>query len=343
MKRNSWTVEEQAYFLKRTGELLGRGYPLTEAIESLIFYLPEKKQKQIQNCLAELKEGYPLFQILAGLHFHKDLVGYVFFAEQHGGLAAAFQDASEIMLKRNKDLQRLLKLLYYPAVLIFITIVLFFFVENLLLPKFITLFRSMNLEENFFTQVVYLFGKLLPLFLAGVIIVSASTFLYHFVFFRKKTPLEQKKKLILLPYVGPLLKMLYSHYFSVQLSYLLSGGLSIFEALHLFEQNSQQPLYKQAGAEIKRKLIGGERLETILASLPIFEKELATIIKHGQENGRLDKELYFYSRFCLERLEALTEKTLKILQPLLYLLIGLLIVSMYLAVLLPMFHLLDGI
>ncbi len=128
----------------------------------------------------------------------------------------------------------------------------------------------------------------------------------------------------------------------MQLSYLLNGGLSISEALSLFEKNEKQPFYSVLGKAVKLKLREGNKLEDILVSFPFFDRELSNIIRHGQKNGRLDQELTFFSRHCLHKIEEKTEKLLKIIQPVLYMFIGFLIVSMYLAVLLPMFHLLEG-
>lgn len=149
--------------------------------------------------------------------------------------------------------------------------------------------------------------------------------------------------LISIPVVGKLLKLLYTHYFSIQLSFLLSGGLSVSEALLLFERNLRQPFYSQLAETIKEKLVTGEKLETILSSFSFFETEFSMIVKHGQENGKLEQELLFFSKHCLIIMEEIIEKSLKTIQPILYLFIGFLVVSMYLAILLPMFHLLDGI
>lgn len=342
MKKRKWTLQEQSLLLKRTGELLARGYPLSEAIESISFQLPQKKKAEVRESLAVLKEGYPFHQILSNLKFNQHLIGYVYFAEQHGGLANAFREGSEMMLKRDGDFEKLKKLLVYPLLLIFITAVLFVFVENLILPRFSSLFQSMQLEQNFFTKVVYYFGDVFPFFITGGFIISLLLLSYFFFHFRKLPQIRQKKILTSIPVVGLFFKLFNTHYFSIQMSYLLAGGLSIHEALRLFEHNDKQPFYKELGEEIKLGLRRGDGLEDILIAFPFFEKELANIIRHGQKNGKLDSELFFFSRYCLNLLEERTEKLLKIIQPCLYLLIGLLIVSMYLAVLLPMFHLLEG-
>jgi competence protein ComGB len=124
---------------------------------------------------------------------------------------------------------------------------------------------------------------------------------------------------------------------------LLSGGLSVLEALIMFEDYQQQPFYGGICRELRRSLSKGERLDNILSNFTVFEPELAFIIKHGQESGKLPQELAFYSKHCIKILEAKTEKVLKIIQPCLYLGIGLVVVALYLAIMLPMFHMLEGL
>ncbi|UII54836.1 type II secretion system F family protein [Cytobacillus spongiae] len=343
MKSDKWSTEEQVLFLKRTGELLERGYPLSEAIESLLYHFPQKRKDAILCCLAELKEGFPFHRILSQLQFNTNLIGFVYFAEQHGGLATAFQDGSELLLKREHDLQKVKKLLSYPLILMSVTAFMFVFVHNVLLPRFTSLFQSMSIQTNMFTRFISLVGNILPFILAIFLLIVLGGLLYYVKWFRRASPIRQKLHLMKIPLVNSFLRLLYTHYFSVQLSYLLSSGLSIFEALLLFENNQEQPFYRQIGKRIKGKLATGEKLETILKQLTFFEGELVHIVKHGQENGKLDQELYFYSRHCLHLLEYKTEKAMKVIQPIIYLFLGVLIVSMYLAVLLPMFHLLEGI
>lgn len=342
MRRHKWSLQEQSQFLKRTGELLSRGYPLSEAIESILFQLPRKKKIEVSECLSDLREGYPFYQILSKLQFNQHLIGYVYFAEQHGGLAHAFQEGSEMMLKRDKDFEKLKKLLVYPSLLILITCILFIFVDYIILPRFTSLFSSMKLKANFFMNVVSFMGNIMPYLLGLFALFSAVLFCYYLLIFRRNSHVKQKSMLVSIPVAGAFLKLFYSHYFSIQISYLLSGGLSIHEALSMFEKNKKQPLYQELGTRIKENLRRGERLEDILKGYSFLEKELPQIIRHGQKNGKLDQELAFFSKHCLMLIEERSEKLLKTIQPILYSIIGLMIVFMYLAVLLPMFNLLEG-
>lgn len=343
MKRRNWTINEQAVLLKRIGELLARGYPIAEAIESISLHLPKNRKEELYQCLVDLRNGISFHDILNNLGFQKDLIGYVYFAEQHGSFAEALLEGSNLAIVKENDRKKLLKLLQYPALLLGITSFLFMFVQKSLLPKFTSLYASMSLETNFFMNVLYSFDAYFPLFVMVLVLLSAIGGIYYVFGFRKISVLHQRSKLVRIPIAGRILRLLFTHYFSVQLSFLLAGGISVLEALLLFEKNERQLFYSQLGMEIKEKLLTGETLESILASFPFFENEFPMIIKHGQENGKLEQELLFFSQHCVLNMEERIEKSLKMIQPILYLFIGFLVVSMYLAILLPMFNLLDGI
>lgn len=342
MRKHKWTIKEQADFLKKTGELLNRGYPLAEAIHSLTYQMKKSQKERIIQSLEYLKEGHPFYKILLEMNFNQTLIGFVYFAEQHGSVADAFEEGSKMMLKRGGDLQKLRKIVFYPIVLMIITIFLFIFVERILLPKYSSLFLSMDLSPNVFTKLVYIVGDILPLILYVFAFSLLFAIGFYFLQFRKLSPIKQKTLLVKLPIIGDFYRLLTTHYFTVQLSYLLGGGLSILESLKLFEQHINTTFDRQLGHEIQKKLTTGKELEDILKEYVFFERELPFIVKHGHENGKLHQELFIFSKHCMEKLEEKTERMLKTIQPILYSIIGIVIVSMYLAILLPMFRLLDG-
>ncbi|MSO01219.1 type II secretion system F family protein, partial [Bacillus paralicheniformis] len=58
MKKVKWTLKEQCDFLKKVGELLSRGYSLSEAMASASLQLPLEKKLQLQEVIYQLKEGF---------------------------------------------------------------------------------------------------------------------------------------------------------------------------------------------------------------------------------------------------------------------------------------------
>ncbi|WP_445490471.1 competence type IV pilus assembly protein ComGB [Niallia sp. 03133] len=342
MRKNKWSLTEQALLLKSIGELLERGYSLSEAAHSTLYYLPYYKQEEIRACISSLKGGESFYENLKKLYFNDQIISYVFFAERHGGFAAAFQDASGMILSRQETVKKIKNTLFYPIFLIAFTCILFLFVQHMLLPQFTSLFLSMDLKKNIFMILVVGAGKVIPATSIIIIVALFLLLLYHSLFFKNLTRMTQLNLLIQIPLIGRYFSLYNTHIISLQLSYLLSSGFSIYECLQFFQQNKQQRIFAEVGTVIMENLRMGVRLEQAFDSIPFFEKELWRILQHGQENGKLDQELHYFSTFCINTFQDGVNKIIKIIQPSLYALVGGLIISLYLAVLLPMFQLLDG-
>ncbi|WP_400242357.1 competence type IV pilus assembly protein ComGB [Niallia sp. JL1B1071] len=343
MKRNKeWTNLEQARFLKCIGELLDRGYSMAEAVQSSRYYMPECRMEDINACYGSLKGGETFFENLVRLNFDHQVISFVYFAEKHGGFATAFQDASKMIQHKQDTIKKLRRILSYPLFLLLFTFVLFFFVQSILIPKFNSIFLTMNINKNFFLLFVQLIGKIIPFLFAFLLLLLISSFFYYYLYFRKLDIIVQMNLLARIPYIGKIVRRYFSYLLSLQLSYLLSSGFSIYECLQFFEENKEQRLYSQIGIIAISQLKKGVRLDQAFMLFDFFDKELLQIIQHGQENGKLDQEFYYYGNHCLMQIEENIQKTMKVLQPTLYSVVGILIVSIYLSVLMPMFQLLDG-
>jgi competence protein ComGB len=339
----SWTLLEQGDFLKKMGELLERGYSYSDAVESLLYQMPQKRHLELRASLEELRAGQPLHTVFATLKFQKDLVGYIYFADKHGGMLEAISEGSKLTLNKNITLQKLKKIIIYPAFLFFMTNILFLFVEQTLLPQYFSLYDSMGLEVNVFTKVVATFGVMLPRITVFFLLTIILLLIVYFFYFIKLPILNQRKFLLKIPFIGPAIRLIQTQYFTLQLGYLLSGGLSVHESLHLFESAPRNIFYRDISIIINGRLKRGENLPQILMELNFFEKELPIVVNHGQTNGRLERELLFFSKSCLTKLEERIEKSLKHMQPILYGVIAFLVISMYLSIMIPMFRLLNGI
>ncbi|WP_312092216.1 competence type IV pilus assembly protein ComGB [Niallia sp.] len=343
MKKNKrWTNLEQARFLKCIGELLDRGYSMSEAVQSSRYYMPNRRLEDINACYGSLKGGETFFENLVKLNFDRQVISFVYFAEKHGGFATAFQDASKMIQNKQDTIKKLSKLLSYPIFLLLFTFVLFFFVQSILIPKFNSIFLSMNINKNFFLLFVQFIGKVIPFLFAFLLIFLVSSFFYYNLHFRKLDIIVQMNLLAQIPYIGKMVRRYFSYVLSLQLSYLLSSGFSIYECLQFFQENKEQRLYSQIGIIAISQLKKGLRLDRAFVSFDFLDKELLQIIQHGQENGKLDQEFYYFGNHCLIQIEENLNKTMKVLQPTLYSVVGILIISIYLSVLMPMFQLLDG-
>lgn len=341
--KSKWRIKEQAVFISKLGELLSHGYPLAEAIHFLEFQESKKKAEDFTQAIQDLRNGHPLHQVLTHLNFHPQLVSYIFYGEQCGDLNRALIEGGRYWKKRTEDLDKVKKLMVYPIFLFFFVNIVFYILQSVLLPKFQTIFFTMDVEQNIILKLLVASSVILPVIPFILLALLLFFFLLKQFWFNKLCPLRQRRILLNIPLAGTFIKLYETYFFASQFSGLLSGGLSINESIKLFSVNQQQPFYQKLCSIIKDDLIEGRSLEMIFQELPYFDRNLPLIAANGQKYGRLDSELLHYSRFLLEKIEERMNSILKIIQPLMFSLIGLLIVSIYLAVLLPMFSLLEGI
>lgn len=329
--------------MKHLSELLEKGYSLNQGIEFLQLQLLQKRIDELNQCMARLKEGEKFHQTLADMKFNRDIVGFLYFADHHGDMPTALREGGEMAEKKLHHYNRFVKVIRYPIILLLIVAIMFWAIQTILLPQFQSLYSSMNVQHSFLTAAIFKFLAALKILGAIPLILIPLLSCFYVFRYRKKSPSEKIKFWTSFPLIKKPIILFISYYFSTQLSSMLKGGLSIYESLMMFEKQSHLPFYKQEAAEFKKLLSRGERLEQIIRSRAYFEKELAVIIAHGQSKGTLDRELQDYSHFAIQRLENKMDAFLNKLQPLLFSSIGIIILSLYLAIMLPLFKLISSI
>ncbi|MBM7701546.1 competence type IV pilus assembly protein ComGB [Metabacillus iocasae] len=336
-KRKKWTLEQQSKFLIQLSQLLEKGYTLSHALEFLQFQLPHNLREQIHHSLLQLKSGDSLHSVFSTLHFHKDVLSYLYFAEQHGDIYFALREGGKMLHQKVKNMKQFQKLIQYPIVLLFFMMAILFMLSTILLPQFQTLYQSLGHKQSswlmFFMKGLSLFPYMLPLFVLFLLIS-------YLIFKRLRTslsPIQQVNFLLKVPVVKKIVLLFNSYFFAIHISNLLKGGLSIYDCLQLFEKQYHYAFFKGEASYLMQQLSAGLQLDDIIRGRTYYDDEMANIITHGQLNGNLSQELYDYSSFMIERIEAIIHKSLHFVQPLLFSLIGLVILLMYLGVMVPMF------
>lgn len=343
-ERREWRLQEQVLLLKRLGELLEKGYSLLQALEFLRFQFSLKKQGQLQHITEELKNGQSLHDAFHQLMFHPDILSYLFYAQRHGDIPFALQQGSILLQRKDKHQKDMMKILRYPLFLSLFLVGILAIFNLVLLPQFEILYSSLRASSSSsITDHIMLFMQILPYMIGGSFLFIIFVACIYMFYMKKLPPMQRMNILIRIPLVKTFLILTNSHYFSVQLSGLLQGGLSVLEALTLMNQQKHHPFFQCEAARIEALLSTGEQLDSIIMKSNYYEHELSYIIAHGQANGSLATELGDYSELIIEKIEGKMNRIFVMIQPLLFTGIGIIVVLMYLAMIMPMFQMMDSI
>ncbi|MHC2450551.1 competence protein ComGB [Bacillus altitudinis] len=344
-KRTSkpWSKKEQAEFLSKLAQLIQAGYTLVDALTMVNIQLSKKQQQRLTPGIQWLLEGEPFYVVLERLHFQREAVAILCFSEKHGSLARALEQSARFLEKKIMQVDTFKRMLRYPIFLMFTVFVVLIIVQQMIVPQFSLLYSSMNTSMTWLIQGMFGLFQFLHALLLMIGCICICLFGYYELFFKKKSTLEKLKVISRLPVVFKGVQLMHTYLFSLQLSGLLQAGLSIYESLQAFKQQTYLPFLQEMSEQMIGELRKGENMEHQISRSPFFERHFAAVIKHGEASGMLAREMYTYSQFLLENAELKIEKWVSWLQPVIYGLTAFLILIVYLSILLPMYQLMEQV
>lgn len=335
MRRKKWHLLNKADFLERIGSLMKQGYTLANSLE--LYGLNEKPHVRqiIEQMLEQLQEGDPLYDVLERYGFPSDTVSTIYFFE-YDNLPEGLIHSGKALRKREQLKQKLDQLLQYPLFLLWLAAILIYMMTRYIFPQFTMLFSSTEDELPTLTNMMIRLIEVLPIVFLVILGTAVFISIYYFTRFRKQSPTQQITGLLKIPFINSMTRLVLTHRFSISFSTLLQAGTSINEAINIFERQTHSLFFQQEAAVIKLRLQSGESLEEIMRSRPAFTPELSAVIRHGHLNGQLADELSVYAHMLFDKIEAKMQKFFRMLQPVIFAVIGALILLMFLAMMLPL-------
>ncbi len=341
--KHSLNYEEKAEFLVRTGKLLEQGYTISDCIDFFLKYEKKKLKPALYVMLQQLQNGSSFSDTLVVLQMPKNIISFVYYAEHYGDLAHGLIKGGDLLRKIEENKRKLEKLLKYPIFLLWIITVFSIILYQYLFPQFLLLFSSINIQLPFISRIFLYIIDQLPYYFATTFILAFLLLTYFIFVIRKKGGIYKARLICRFPIIGHFYRVMITYYFSINLSCLIKSGMSILEALSIFHKQESEKYVGEEAQQIIMKLEKGEPLHLALIDNTVYLKELAYIVDHGQANGRLDEELDHYSQWLLEEFDHKLKKIFMIIQPTLFLFIGITVLLMFASVLLPIFSLIEGL
>lgn len=339
--KKRWKIQDQAKLFTRLGQLLERGYSLPTALEFIMLNETEARKRDLQLILEKLTQGSPLYTTFDMLHFSNEGLSYIYFSEKYGELANGLLNAGGMLNKKEIYRKKVGKLVRYPLFLIVFIWILFSIMQEVLIPQFIQLYESMNLPPSKIILFISFLKSLFPTFLITCCLLMLLSISFYYFNYRKKSPITKQIFLCKFPVIKYIVKKYNTYFFSFHFGNLLGSGFSINDAFTVFMEQNHSTFYKEEANRIRMLLLEGEKLESILKASSYYEQELATVIIHGQANSILPDELLVYSKLILDEAEETLKLWLRVLQPTIIIFVGIGVVLMYLAVMLPLFNMIQ--
>ncbi len=315
--------------------LLSSGVPLIDSIASI-----SAEQKGVwRNMLTDIRESLAGGSTLARAMqtypsiFPSFYTGMVEAGENSGKLTDVLLKLADYLESETSIKNRVKTALIYPAFMTSISILIIAFLFTFVIPKITSIFEGTSATLPFITIVLIWISDILKSFwwlLLGII--AGASFL-----FRKLK--ETKKELIdsiLLRDPSGILMGLYMLRFSMTMGFLLSGGLPILYAMQLTSKATGNVVLENRIMAAQNLVSQGAKLST---SLEGFPPTLLQVIATGEQTGTLPEVLKRTADSYEAEFDRKLQRAIGLLEPSIILLMGIVVLFIVLAVLLPIFDL----
>lgn len=339
MKKIFKNDQERSDWLFQLANLLQEGFPLSEALLLLKTYQIGNQQQWCELIYQALMEGDDLSSQLELAGFSKDIISYLYFHETYGDLKEGLETSARLLEKKFEMLEKTRKLLNYPFLLFVCLIIMVTIISQGVLPQIQTFFQSMNQELPWITKVVI---SLLSLFEAPALLGITLILLVFLLWLRKQTMYERLLFLLKLPLIRTFTRNLITYYFLSHLAPLLKNGFPLNEALRVMEEHSKIQLLQLEAKAISLQLIEGTPFADIIQSRKFYEPQLVATIGLGEAKGSLGTELERYSNFLQKQYYERIQRFMMVLQPILFAIIGTIVLVLFLSMMLPIFNIVEG-
>ncbi|WP_245791234.1 competence type IV pilus assembly protein ComGB [Enterococcus silesiacus] len=322
--------QQQQLFIQLLADLLKNGFTIQE---SLLFMKKSRSiaRPTIDYLIGFMEQGDSLHGGLAQLGFKTTIMTQIEFAQTHGDLAGTLEKIKQHMKVLDKQQQNFYKVISYPILLLLFLTVVLISIRQALLPQLMTngTIQADNIGVQFIQQSPYYI-------LTSIFSLSLFVFLIRW-YLRKRTFLQRAAFMAKLPLLGKLYKEYNSAFFALEWGKLFSQGLEIKMIIQVMKTTDHQSLMSELAETLEEQSMLGQTFYEQLPKFFIFSPELSLIIQQGQVKGNLGKELILYSELCWQRFFKRMERIIQWIQPVIFLVVALLVVSIYAAMLLPIY------
>lgn len=324
------------------------GIPLLDGLRDLRDSMEKRGFRDVLTALLEdLEGGKVLSQALAA---HPAVFGSVFVhsiraGEQTGLLDAVFERLAESLKWQEEVAAKAKRLMIYPVIVLAVVGTAILFLMIYLVPQVLALVKTMGVTLPWPTLVLMAVSNAMQSYwLAGLALLLVTAIALPL--WVRKTEAGRDwwdRAQLRLPLVGPILQKIVLARFTNTLAMMYRSGVTVLDALKAGEMIAGNRVIAGGIRRAAQQIADGRGLSESFQSLALFPPLVIRMLRVGETTGALDDALenvtYFYNREVLDSIE----NGLRVMEPLLTAILGLLLGAILVSVLLPVYDLIGNL
>ena len=324
------------------------GIPLLDGLRDLRDSMEKRGFRDVLTALLEdLEGGKVLSQALAA---HPAVFGAVFVhsiraGEQTGLLDEVFERLGESLKWQEEVAAKAKRLMIYPALVLAVVGVAILFLLIYLVPQVLSLVATLGVVLPLPTLILMAVSEAMRSYwLVGLSLALGLGIGLPLWVRRSESGKEWWDRTQLrLPVIGPIMQKIVLSRFANTLAMMYRSGVTVLDALRAGEMIAGNRVIARGIRRASQQIADGRGLSESFQSMSLFPPLVIRMLRVGETTGALDEALenvtFFYNREVLESIE----NGLRVLEPMLTAILGLLLGGILVSVLLPVYDLIGSL
>ena len=340
--RSGISSSDLAVLTRQLASLSQSGLPLEEALLAVAQQNDQPRTKSILlGVRSRVMEGHTLADGLGEFPqaFPELYRATVAAGEQSGHLDVVLERLADYTEARQELRQRVTNALIYPIALVTMAVAIISFMLATVVPRIVSVFENASGELPALTRYLIATSDFMRNHWLALIITVAAVFYGVWWLLQRDRPKRSYHRFLLrMPITGRLTRGINTARFTRTLSILAGSGVPILDALKIAAEVIENLPMRDAVTEASLRVREGASISKSLAASKLFPPMMIHLIASGETGGKLEEMLSRTANYQEREVDGLIATLLGILQPLLIVLMGAVVMTIVLAILLPIFE-----
>ena len=336
------SMRQLAHITRQLAALLGSGLSIDEALGITAKQLDSAKAKRILlGVRGRILEGQSLAQACSAFPstFPPLYRATVEAGESSGKLDQVLQRLADYISDKGQLHSKLQMAMIYPVMLTSVSLLVVIGLLAYVVPEITSVFDKMGGELPTITKLLIACSDFFKHYGLILLIVVTGLSMGFKMLMRLPEPRMRFHLFILnMPFVSRFSKGMNTARFTRTLAILTNSGVELLQALQISSQvltnNAMQKAVEAASIRVRE----GQSLNKAMEASGLFPPVTIHLVASGEASGQLPKMLASAADDQERDIQALTEMTLGLFEPILILVMGLVVLAIVLAILLPIFE-----
>ena len=330
-------------FTRQMAMLLRAGSSVVPAMASIRRQMQRPRQTAVLDALvSDLEEGVRLSDALRKFPatFGSVYCAVIAAGEASASLPEMFERLAGIVAQQRAMRNKLIGAVTYPALLICMSVNIFFVLLLFVIPRFQVMFTQLSVEPPASTQILLWAGTTLRTqwgWLLASAVCLISTVIALFTTDRGRQWLADVQ--LSIPLIGRIRGQLIQTQIFRTMGTLLDSGVGVLEALELVNRTTRNRRFVKLFDDLRHSLTSGGQLGETFERSRLIEPYVCQAVHTGEESGNIGGSLIYCADMLEETNTELINTAIKLIEPAILIVMGFIVGGVAISLFVPLFDL----